>query len=321
MLSDFVNTLKALTEEERKILGGGIAIQKNLYTSSDEFIIDSKKLLERGRLIDIRKHTRFTYFPVHRHNYVEMVFMLSGSLTTTIDRTKSLTLKDGDLLILNQHEILPCGMNDIAVNFLILPEFFSRPIIALDRDNILRTFFLSILTPGNHSEDYLFFHTRGVIPVENLIENLLWSLLVRGHGMNVINQTTMNLLFINLSYLSSDLRSHEEQEFSDAVLSVLEYIDKNYISGTLEEAAKCSGYSSAYLSRLLKKRTGKTFKQMLQERKLQQCIYYLENTSLSAAQIMSRIGYENSCYFYQVFRERCGCSPREYRKQHFSASG
>ena len=41
---------------------------------------------------------------------------------------RELKLKEGELLFLNQHavqEIQPAGQDDIAVNFIILPEFFD----------------------------------------------------------------------------------------------------------------------------------------------------------------------------------------------------
>lgn len=43
---------------------------------------------------------------------------------------RELKLKEGELLFLNQHavqEIQPAGQDDIAVNFIILPEFLIRP--------------------------------------------------------------------------------------------------------------------------------------------------------------------------------------------------
>ena len=39
----------------------------------------------------------------------------------------------------------------------------------------------------------------------------------------------------------------------------------------------------------------------------------LQNTTLSIDKIIVHIGYENSSYFYRVFREKYGCSPSEYR--------
>ena len=73
--------LKEITDEERAILAGGQGIQRERYTSGRDFVVDSEKMLEKGKLIEIRPHTRFVHFPRHRHNYVEVLYMCSGSTT------------------------------------------------------------------------------------------------------------------------------------------------------------------------------------------------------------------------------------------------
>lgn len=163
------------------------------------------------------------------------------------------------------------------------------------------------------AENFLLFHAKGIVPVENLIENLLWNLLIYRGGMSTINQTTAELLFMNLAALSGTARASEEGSWRDTIMTVLEYIDEHYRDGTLEEIAEKSGYATYSLSRLLKAHTGMNFKQLLQQRKLQQAAYYLENTTLPVSRIIEKIGYENSSYFYRAYREYYGISPKEYR--------
>lgn len=54
--------LRVITPEEQRILDGG-AVDKAAYTARAVFTVDSEKLLERGRLISVRAHTRFAPFP------------------------------------------------------------------------------------------------------------------------------------------------------------------------------------------------------------------------------------------------------------------
>jgi len=326
--TEILERLMPITAEEQKILAGNPEILKETYTdesaghstaaaASDPFIIDSRRLLEKGKLIDCRAHTRFAYFPQHSHNYVEMLYVLSGSITTRVNETDTLNLTVGDLLFLNQHashEIFPCGECDIAVNFIILPEFFTRPVSMLERENVLRDFLVQTLSGQNASINHLLLHTQGLVPVENLLDNLLWNMLIKKHGMNTVNQATMGLLLMNLSVLSAEM--HTESKDDRTLFVLMDYIDKNYKDGSLAEIADRAGYSSYHLSRMLKNATGHNFKELLQQRKLQQAIYYLENTTLPTDRILEEIGYENSSYFYRVFRERFGCSPKEYRNRH-----
>ncbi|MBQ7614793.1 MAG: helix-turn-helix domain-containing protein [Butyrivibrio sp.] len=319
MRKEIIDNIGKLSAEEEQLISGKKDISKELYTSEDEFVVDSDKLLEKGKLIAMRPHTRFAYFPVHRHNYIEMLVMLKGNLTTKIVDGDTLSLSSGDILLMNRHakhEIMPCSKEDIAVNIIILPEFFSRNDVAYDRENILRDFIISSLSEKKKYSDYLLYHTKGMIAVENLVENLIWTLTLEHGGMNQIINTTMDLLLMNLSALSADTLKDMGSKGQQVTISALEYIDHNYKSGTLEELAANTGYSTAYLSRLLKSYTGSNFKQLLQTRKLQQAAYYLESTTLTTEKIIEKIGYENSAYFYRKFSDKYGCSPREYRKKH-----
>ena len=128
MKQEIIADLSRITEEEQAILDGKTEVEKERYSSGQKFVMDAGKLLERGKLIDIRPHTRFIRFPAHSHNYVEMIYMCQGSTVHTINGER-IELKTGELLILNQNavqEIEPAGRDDIAVNFLILPEFFDQ---------------------------------------------------------------------------------------------------------------------------------------------------------------------------------------------------
>lgn len=93
--------LRQITPEEQRILEGDQNVDRKLYTSARNFVIDSRKLLARGKLIEVHPHTRFIHFPRHSHNYVEMVYMCSGTTTHIINGTKKLVLAQGDLLLLN----------------------------------------------------------------------------------------------------------------------------------------------------------------------------------------------------------------------------
>ena len=317
MRRELLDMLKKITPEEQELLDGTREIRKERYTNRRDFVVDSRLLLEKGRLIEIRPHTRFAYFPKHRHNYVEMVYMCAGTTTHIINGSNELVLKEGDLLFLNQnvyHEILPAGEEDLAVNFIILPEFFDRPISMVERENILRDFLISTLAGDTAMNDYLYIKTKGIIPVENLLENMIWTILGRHPMMDTINQTSMGLLLMNLSRFADQIgRGDPQHEEQSLMFSVLDYIEHHYQNGTLAEISELSHLPTYQVSRMLKKRTGKNFKELLQLRRLQQAAYLLQNTTLSIDKIIVHIGYENSSYFYRVFREKYGCSPSEYR--------
>lgn len=317
MNAELLASLRTITDEEKALLQGNTSIQKGIYTSKKDFVVDNARLLAKGRLIEIRPHTRFAHFPKHRHNYVEMVYMCAGSTTHIINDTDRIVLEAGDLLFLSQsatQEILPAGEDDIAVNFIILPEFFDRPLSMIERDNVLRDFLISTLSGSGSRITYLQFRAKDILPIQNLIENMLWTLINKKSNTNTINQVTMGLIFMNLSVFADSILQNSAGNYEqDMIFRILKYIETHYKSGTLSDISAELKLPPYYVSRLLKKYTGHTFKELLQQQKLQQASYLLSHTTLSANAVMEAIGYSNSSFFYRAFRERFGVSPKEYR--------
>ena len=102
MKQEIIADLSRITGEEQAILDGKTEVEKERYSSGQKFVMDAGKLLERGKLIDIRPHTRFIRFPAHSHNYVEMIYMCQGSTVHTIngDRIdKSVVILRSDVLL------------------------------------------------------------------------------------------------------------------------------------------------------------------------------------------------------------------------------
>ena len=104
MRTEILERLGRITEEEQAILDGRTEIDRKRYTDQKDMIVDCEKLLEKGRLLQIRPHTRFTSFPKHRHNYIEVIYMCTGSTTHIIDG-REVILQAGELLFLNQNAI------------------------------------------------------------------------------------------------------------------------------------------------------------------------------------------------------------------------
>ena len=146
-----------ITEEENRILRGGL-IERNLYMSGGNDVINGSLLLEEGKLLAVRPHTRFAEFPEHSHDYIEVVYMCLGS-TTHIINGKEVLLSEGELLFLSRnarHSIRTAGENDIAINFIILPEFFTSSLSSLgDEDTPLRRFITDSLDNSSGESDYL----------------------------------------------------------------------------------------------------------------------------------------------------------------------
>lgn len=316
MTKELLDQLRKITPEEERILLGELEIERELYMSSEADTIDSKKLLEAGKLIQVRTHTRFVHFPRHKHNYVEVIYMCSGS-TRHVINGEAVQLYQGELLFLNQtvtQEIYPADENDIAVNFIILPEFFDLVLRMMgEEQNLLRDFIVDCLRTKNGSSGYLYFKVADILPVQNLVENLIWTIVNKQSNKRSINQTTMGLLILQLMNHMDKLETDEGSSEQKLIITVLSYIEEHYRDGELRELSNHLHHDFFWLSKEIRKRTGRTYTELVQTKRLNQAAYLLSTTSMSVADVSIAIGYDNIAYFHRIFQKHFGVTPRIYR--------
>ena len=98
------------------------------------------------------------------------------------------------------------------------------------------------------------------------------------------------------------------------VQAALQEITQNYREASLSNVARTYGVSLAYVSECVRTQTGKTYKELLQKHRMETAARLLRRIELNIQQIITQVGYENTSYFYRLFHERYGQSPREYRR-------
>ena len=320
MNTQLLDRLGEITEEELN-LKSGQQLDRSRYGMEEDFTVDSASLIKNGRLISLRPHTRFIHFPTHRHNYIEMIYMCGGSTVHIVDG-KQILLNTGEILILNQkcvHEIFPADTGDIAVNFIIMPEFFDYVMYLMsDQENPVRDFIIRCIREKNHFSNYLYFKTAGVLPIQNLIENMVWSLLEQADPSGKNLQIYMVLLFTHLFDFTEVLEEDEGYE-KNVLLQALRYIEENYREASFEELSKKLHMREYTLSRLIKSYTGRTFKEILRSKRMDRAVYLLNATDMGVNEIIAAVGYDNTSYFFKIFREKYGVSPGEFRRSNMES--
>ena len=305
--------LRAVTAEEQAFLDGSTTIQRELYMTTEENTINAQKLLAAGKRITVRANTRFIDFPEHKHDYVEMVYMLSGS-TTHLVQGKELVLNKGELLLLGQqvtHAVKCSGLEDVGVNFIVLPDFFATTLTTLGQEETpLRRFLISCLC-GGIGAGYLHFSVAGVRPVENLIENLLFTLMEESPNRRKTSELTMALLFLQLMSHTQTLQSDTPED--TAVFQTLQYVEREYANASFSQLCRQMHYDASWLSRKIKKETGRTFTELVREKRLAQAAFLLKNTDARVSDVARAVGYENVSFFHRIFARQYGKSPKAYR--------
>ena len=280
----------------------------------ERIIIEGSKLMKKEKLIAVRADTNTNHFPEHSHDYVEIIYMYQGTKTNIINN-ETVVLNKGDILFMTQNckqENLPSTEQDIAVNFIVLPHFFEKALEMLNsEESLLHSFIIQCLRGDNGKASYLHFRVSDVLPVQNLIENLIWNLLDDRQEQRNINETTMGLILLQLLSHIDDLDYNGDD--SSLVFHVLKYIEAHFANGSLTELSQMLFYDFNALSKQIKKLTGKTYTELVQEKRMSHACFLLESTHLGISEISQLTGYENISYFHRIFRKFYGMSPKKYR--------
>lgn len=315
---ELLEQLEQISDEERIYREKNASVNKEIYTNTESFEIDSAKFLKENRLITVRTHTRFVDFPVHKHNYVEIMYVCQGSITHLIDG-KEIIMYPGDILLLNQqvsHGVKRSGLKDIGINFIALSEFFDIPRKMLKEPNMIADFLLNIFRSRQQESHYLLFRLGCQKQIENIVENIIYSLKNESRDEELINQYYMGIIFLYLVNHLETLQENSSKNYKEiAVETALKYIESCYCTANLGKVARDLNISESSLSKIISQTTGKTFQEHLLDSRFQKAQSLLEETDVPVEDIAASVGYENFSFFYRKFKQLYNVTPREYRLQ------
>ena len=116
--------------------------------------------------------------------------------------------------------------------------------------------------------------------------------------------------FINIIHTPPDTKHRNLMD------EAMRYIQKNYRKPlTLEMVAEFIGYSPSYFSKVFKQETGTTFRNYLNQLRIEKSKSLLLSSSASISEICSTVAFEDQSYFCKVFKKFVGVTPDRYRKR------
>jgi AraC-like DNA-binding protein len=98
--------------------------------------------------------------------------------------------------------------------------------------------------------------------------------------------------------------------------SIIAYMNANYSKPLfLDDVAKKANMTRGSFCRFIRKRTGKTYLESLNEIRIAHICQLLTGTSGNISEIAYKMGYNNVAYFHRFFKRQKGCTPKEYREK------
>ena len=247
-------------------------------------------------------------YETHDHSAVEIVLVLEGTVTYTIDDAVYQVHK-GEVLIVPPDMLHSLSMGDGSSRYLFL---FEPDAIMTMRDiKSMAVYFNKPFHLRDGSDAHvrireLLLRTRDAYEKRELMWNTVcYSSLLRIYAM--LGQRYLS----GIKPRSGDgLRNMD----SEVITAVMTYINNHYREElSLEDVAKFAGFSRYYFSRSFKRQTGYSFKDYLCQKRLQVAMDLLIRTNRSMREVAIESGFGSVATFNRVFREKKGCTPTQYR--------
>lgn len=120
---------------------------------------------------------------------------------------------------------------------------------------------------------------------------------------------------VQLAQVIFNLISNEQLDNTQKLMVTITNYINNHISEplTLTIISESVNYNSSYISRLFKQKMGTNFSEYITHARMEKAKELLQTTSKTIEMISREVGFDNSKYFFLVFKKAFGTSPKEYR--------
>ena len=151
------------------------------------------------------------------------------------------------------------------------------------------------------------------------VETLMGAIALWLQGQPPIDPTEPEPLATELDPLTAQSAELQNCHFFPTcpqLATVFQFIETNYDQPIgLTDIAQAVGYSPAYLTDLVKRRTGQSVHVWLVARRMLEAQSLLLKTDLSVNEISRAVGYANECNFFRQFRQLYQITPKAWRSQ------
>ena len=279
--------------------------------------VDENDVIPLLRDVFIIRHSRYTRPYLHRHNYVELDYVVDGSCTLYFEEEKGKKLRAGELCIVapySNHDIEITDESTIYCIMLRRSTFETSFFSLLLRNDVLSLFFRMTLQEES-KPNYIIFRTDNLRWMQTMVQNAMLECHKTDKYSNVCCISFINIMLACLLRSSSETPQLYSYCGGKDFSPVLNYIRQNYRALTLTELAEHFHYSKPYLCALIKQNTGVSFTELIKHIRMTRATEYLINSSRSVSEIAEVLGYHSSDHFSRVFRTTYGMSPQQYRKK------
>lgn len=247
---------------------------------------------------------------LHRHDYYEIFYITSGNIQHFLNGT-IYELTVGNIVLLkpdDEHKFIrnadtECSHRDIIITenlFKTVCEYISPDAF----DILINTGDETILSLDYQQIQYF-----------ELLSNKFGIAGLSGNqSRNILSKqiaTTILFAFYDLLF-EKNLQNGKQPIWLNEIISRMHEL--KYIKKGLNFILQDTHYNKVYIARLFKKFTNTTMTTYLNRMRLEYASVFLQTTSLTVQEIINKVGFSSTTFFYNSFKQKYNCSPHIFRK-------
>lgn len=275
-------------------------------------IYKSEEFIAEGHTIGIFSSDNQIGEEAHSHEFIEIIYITSGSATHYIDDI-CYDVERGDLLFINYGSThsFRTKENFSYANICFSPEVVGDSIITRENAPALLSLTAFDEMRRERNAGKISFLGEERKEIERLIETMLKEYESCLPYSDKVIENCMSIIIMKM------LRKTEtggESISKDWWEELVEYIDANLgESLTLSSLAKKSFYNPSYFSRIFKQRFGVSLTDYIGKRRVDMAVELLGNEDIPLDEIIRRCGFSDRSSFYHAFSKYKGRPPSDFR--------
>lgn len=260
---------------------------------------------------------------LHSHDWIELAYLERGTLVHTVGGI-TYTVNEGDYFIVEYgqpHSYFALSDGEIRLVNVMFSPWFIDPMLNDSR---------SLADVYNH---YLIrFSERQIsrVPTLTKFEDSDYS--VRFYIRDIVREVTEKkigweasarslLIYVIIHTLREVCSSEPSVDSAPFSQQIINFVNNNYMrSIKICDAFPAEHYSVSYLSKRFKQEMGVTFSEYLKHVRIDASCRLLVHTDRSVMDIAVAVGYRDTTFFHNTFREIMRLSPSEYRRRKHARS-
>ena len=264
------------------------------------FLSPSQLNPKTGMQVTKRQGLSTSYSHIHRHDYLELEFIVSGGGWQQLNGTEY-TLKTGSIFMLRPADLHLVHFTQPSLYYNIS---FSEHLLDKDLLRALASFHGDLITVLNPH----------ALSTAQLLAQTLLSETQSNDPNGAILRRLLDCFMLTVQK-SLPLTGAKSPELQEPLQAALTYLQMHFMENpSLQSVAQVAHYNASHFSNCFHKQMQVTYSEYLNRLKVNYAKNLLLTTDFKVIQIGTKCGFCSEANFLRVFKEQTGTTPFKFRR-------